>query len=388
MKTLTGLACASALAFTIGAADAQTRGVTDDSIVIGTLADLSGPLAIGGVPTVNAIRIRFDEVNAAGGVHGRKLDFRVEDMKYDLPQAARATNRLVQRDGIFAMLSSVGTPPNLAAMQVLDKAGIPNLFPVTAARAMVEPFNPLHFSVYADYSNQANGALKYFHEHQGVEKICVQAAGNDYGQEVMDGIKASAEALGVEIVLVGTHRITETEFAGPATAIKNSDCGLLMLGTTVRDTISIYTTVRQLGWDKPVVGNMVPYLPLIAEAGGGATEGLYLVAPYLIADFTDGDEFKTAFHAEYVNRYGEAPNIYAQMGYNKADLLIQALETAGRDLTVEGLIAGIEAISLYEDRFGGPSYAFGPEKHDGGTTLILVQSKNKAWEVIETDLPY
>lgn len=362
--------------------------MTDDSIIIGSLGDLSGPLAIGGVPTVNAIRMRFDEVNAAGGVHGRKLDFRVEDMKYDMPLAARATNRLVERDGIFLMLASVGTPPNLASMQVLDKAGIPNVFPVTAARAMVEPFNPLHFSVYVDLSNQAGGALKYFHEKHNVQKVCAQTVGNDYGQEVLDGIKAAAGELGVEIVLSGTHRVTETEFAGPATAIKNSDCDLLMLGTTVRDTISIYGTVRQLGWDKPVVGNMVPYLPLVAEAGGGTTEGLYLATPYKIADFTDGDAFRTSFRADYVKRYGEEPNIYAQMGYSKADLLVRALETAGRDLTVESLIAGIEGIQHYDDKFGGPPYSFGAGDHSGGTALVLVQSKGQKWEVLESNLPF
>lgn len=387
MNRIATLASAVLLA-AAGAAAAQTRGVTDTSVVIGSLGDLSGPLAVGGVPTVNGMRIRFDELNAAGGVHGRKVDLRVEDMKYDLPQAVRATNRLVQRDKIFAMIASVGTPPNLAAMQILDKEGIPNLFPVTAARAMVEPYSPLHFSVYADYFNQAHGAINYFHQRDGIRKVCIQHAGNDYGQEILDGTRASVEKLGLELVLQGSHKVTETEFSGAATAIKNSGCELLVLGATIRDAISIYATVRKLGFEGPVVGNMVPYLPLVAQAGDGVTEGLYLVAPYLIADFTDGDAFRTAFHAEYVKRHGEEPNIYAQMGYNKADLLIRALDHAGKDLTVEKLIAGIEAISLYEDRFGGPSYGFGPGKHDGGTKLILVQARDKAWQVIESEVSY
>ena len=91
-------------------APAETQGVTDDAIVIGVISDLSGPLASGGVPNVQGLRMRIEEANAPGGVHGRMIDLRVEDMKYDLTLAVRATNKLVKRDRIFAMISSVGTP--------------------------------------------------------------------------------------------------------------------------------------------------------------------------------------------------------------------------------------------------------------------------------------
>ncbi len=383
--TLTALATAAMIA--ASPALAEVQGVTDDAIKLGAHTDLSGPLAIWGVPAMNGLKMRLAEANAAGGVHGRKLELIIEDTGYQVPQAVRATNKLVQRDKIFAMITALGTPQNLAAMRILDKVGIPNLFPLTGARSMAEPLSPLHFSIFASYQNQAAGAMKYFNA-KGMTKVCLQSVASDYGHEVTVGVKAAAKELGMEIVLHGTHKATETDFAGSATSIKNSDCEFLVLGTTVKDTITLYATLRKLGWKKPTVGNMVPYMPLVAKAGDGMTEGLYLVSSFLIADFEDGDEWRAAFAAKYKERFGTAPAAQAQIGYNSADILIQALEAVGPDLTVEALSAALEGIQGYKDRFGGPDISFSAKKHSGGDALVLVQAQNKTWVLIEENLPY
>lgn len=77
------------------------RGVTADTIKIGSHTDLSGVLAIWGVPSINGMRIRFDELAEAGGVHGRTIDFVVEDSQYQVPLAVKATNKLINVENIF-----------------------------------------------------------------------------------------------------------------------------------------------------------------------------------------------------------------------------------------------------------------------------------------------
>lgn len=381
-------ALVAAMIASAGIATAETQGVTDDKIVIGSHSDLSGPLAIGGVPSINALKMRLDEANAAGGVHGRMIELLVEDAQYQVPLAVRATNKLVKKDKIFAMIMGTGTPQNLAAMTVLDKAGVPNLFPLTGAGSMFNPLHPNHFSLFVSYQDQAAGALNYFHREKAVSNICIQSVASDYGQEIVEGIEEAAEELGVTILLHGTHKVTETDFAGAATAIKNSDCELLMLGTTIKDTITLYATLRKLGWDKPIVGNMVPYLPLVATAGDGATEGLYLVSPYRIAEFDDGDAWRANFLTTYRERFNDHPNVFAQSGYLAGDLFVKALELAGPDLTAESLSAAIETIQNYQNPFGGPSLSFSPTKHGGGDALVLVQNQSKVWTMLESDLPY
>lgn len=367
---------------------AETQGVYDDKIVIGTHSDLSGPLAIGGVPSANGLKMRIDRANAAGGVHGRMIELIIEDARYEVPLAVRLTNKLVQRDKIFAMVLAVGTAQNLATMKILDKNNVPNLFPMTAAGSMTKPASPLHFGMFVDYEGQAAAALNYFHKEKGIKNICLQSVSSDYGQEVRNGVEATAEKLGIEIKLSGVHKGTDTEFAGAATAIKNSGCELLILGTTVKDTITLYATLRQLGFDKPVVGNMLPYMPLVAAAGNGITEGMYLVTPFIDGDFSGADEWRVEFAAEYESTYGIAPSGFVQSGYVAGDLFVKALEAAGRDLTVESLITAVESIEGYKDPFGSPTLTFSQTKHAGGDAVVLVQAKDKKWVILEENLPF
>ena len=124
---------AAALAVTAaGAAQAQTRGVTDTEIVLGTHTALSGPVAVWGVPSVEGMKMRFDPVNAEGGVHGRQIRLIVEDNEYQVPKAVQAGNKLINRDQVFAFISALGTPMNNAVLPRQLAAGIPNLFPFSS----------------------------------------------------------------------------------------------------------------------------------------------------------------------------------------------------------------------------------------------------------------
>ena len=136
-KLLAGMAMMLALVVTAcggePADSGMPRGITADTITIGSHTDLSGQLAIWGVPMTNGIRQRFAEVNAAGGVHGRSIDFVVEDSQYQVPLAVKATNKLINVENIFAMLGAMGTPQNNAVFDAMFEANIPNFFPLTAA---------------------------------------------------------------------------------------------------------------------------------------------------------------------------------------------------------------------------------------------------------------
>lgn len=98
---LTGLAFATTQSL------AANQGVSDTEVVIGSHNDLSGPFAAFGVPATKAAQLYFEEINAAGGVHGRKIRFVVEDHGYQVPKAVQAVNKLVNRDKVFAMLLSL-----------------------------------------------------------------------------------------------------------------------------------------------------------------------------------------------------------------------------------------------------------------------------------------
>ena len=103
----------------IGRAAAATRGVSDTEIVIGMMTDLSGVTAVQGSNAANSIRMAFDDINAKGGINGRKIRFIVEDMEYLVPKAVQAMNKLVNRDNIFLSISSGGTPQMDAVLPMM-----------------------------------------------------------------------------------------------------------------------------------------------------------------------------------------------------------------------------------------------------------------------------
>ena len=111
----------------IRSASAATRGVTDTEIIVGQMSDLSGVTAVQVVNNTNAMRMAFDDCNAAGGIHGRKIRFIVEDMEYIVPKAVQAMNKLLNRDDIFFALGNGGTPHNDAVMPSMFEKNVPNV---------------------------------------------------------------------------------------------------------------------------------------------------------------------------------------------------------------------------------------------------------------------
>jgi branched-chain amino acid transport system substrate-binding protein len=370
--------------------DGLPRGVTADLIKIGSHTDLSGNLAIWGVPATNGQRMRFDEANAAGGIHGRRIEFVVEDSQYQMPNAVKATNKLLNVDNIFLMVGAMGTPMNIAVMPRMFEADVPNLFPISAAVQMYEPLHPMKYSYFVSYRDQARAGVAYMTEKHDIKSVCLQAQANDYGAEVEVGFNQAVEELGLDVAYVGRHKRSETEFTGTVTAIKNSGCELLVLGPFVKDTILLYSAARDAGWDAPIIGNMVSYVPEVAQASDSRTEGLYTVASFYMPPFKSAPaaSWIGQWYARYVERFDEEPAAQSIIGYVIADLTVRALEAAGPEVTVEKVLAALESIENYEDPFGGPSLTFSPTKHQGGDYLYLYEVVNSNWQVAEERIPF
>lgn len=384
------LAVSAALALGSFTADtrAQTKGVTANSIKIGTVTDLSGPLASWGVSATNGIRMRFDEANAAGGVHGRRIELVVEDMQYQIPNAIRAANKLMTSDQVFAFIATLGTPPNNAVMKSVLDAGFPYLFPLSAGLTMSEPPHPLRLPFLLNDRDTMRGAVKFFAD-KGIKKVCYQGMANDYGAEVEAGVNSAAEKLGLTVTSSGKHKPTETEFTAAVLSLRNSGCQALFLGTVARDATQIYTAVRAAGWDIPVVSALGALVPPVAE--NAAMEGFYTAAPFYIIDFKAirATRPQVADWADrYKARFNVDPSPQAVIGYTMADVTVRGLQQAGRDLNVKSLMAAFPAIGVYKDPFGGPDVRLANAKHFGAEYSVLSQVKGGRWTVVAPQLPF
>lgn len=381
MRRWLGMGIVLGAAVLAQAAGAQeVRGVTKTEIILGMHTDLSGPAATYGVSSSNAVKMRFDEVNEAGGIHGRKIKLIVEDTQYQVPRAVQAGNKLINRDHIFAMVAPLGTPMNNALFKEQFEAGVPNLFPLSAARSMYLPFNRLKFYGAASYVDEVRAGIKYFVTQKGKKAVCVMYQDTDFGKEVLDGAQEQLAAMNMKIVETTTHKPTDTDFTAQISKLKDAGCDLVVMGTIVKDLIVPYATARKLGWnDVDFLGSAAAYDLFVAGAQGGVTEGFYAMG---LTDMPYRDTLSPVAQAwfdRYKERFNADPNIGAVYGEVAADLTVLGLDRAGPNLTLDSFIEGMELIKNYHDIFNGPEQSYGPDKHQGANSSFLAVVKGGRW---------
>ncbi|MBT4616806.1 MAG: ABC transporter substrate-binding protein [Gammaproteobacteria bacterium] len=365
-----------------------TQGVSDSEIILGSHTDLSGPVAIWGVGSINGARMRFEEANEAGGVNGRQIKFVVEDTQYQIPRAIQAANKLINRDKVFAMVLALGTPTNNAVLTQQLKAGIPNMFPLTGARSMVEPYHDLKFAQRGIYYDEIRAGVKYFLEEMGKEKPCVIYQDTDYGQEILEGAEDQLKEMGQALVGVSAHKPTESEFTASIIRLRNAQCDVVFMGTIHRDTILILEAASKMKFDVVFVGNNAAYGQVIAEQESGSGEGYHAFVHMAKLYKEDGLSDKVErWWDRYEARFNVEPGIPAMEGYRAADLVVTALENAGPDLDKAGFLAATEAITDYQDIFGY-QIQFGPGDHKGVSESLLSVVENGKWKTLATAISY
>lgn len=390
MKRWLGLGVLLGMAVLAGGAAAQElRGVTKTEIVLGMHTDLSGPAATYGVSSSNAVKMRFDEVNAAGGIYGRKIRLIVEDTQYQVPRAVQAGTKLINRDHIFAMVAPLGTPMNNALFKEQFEAGVPNLFPLSAARSMYLPFNRLKFYGAASYVDEIRAGVKYFITQRGKKAVCAMYQDTDFGKEVLDGVQMQLDDMKMKLVETATHKPTDQDFTAEITKLKAAGCDLVALGTIVRDSIVPYATARKMGWtDVDFLGSAASYDMFVAAAQGGVTEGFYAMG---LTDMPYRDTLSPVAQVwfdRYKERFKADPNIGAVYGEVAADLTVLGLDRAGPNLTLDSFIKGLESIKNYRDIFNGPEQSYGPDKHQGANSSFLAVVKGGRWVRLTDPLIY
>jgi branched-chain amino acid transport system substrate-binding protein len=378
---------AAALAATATQASAETRGVTGTEITLGMHTDLSGVAATYGVSSSNGVKMRFDEINAAGGINGRKVNVIIEDQAYQVPKAVQACNKLINRDNVFAFVASLGTPMNNACFKDQLAAGVPNLFPLSAARSMFEPYDRLKFYGAASYVDQIRSAVSYFVNKKDKKAICVMYQDTDFGKEILVGAETQAKQLGIKIAATSAHKPTDQDFTASLTNLRTAGCDLVLMGTIVRDTIIPYGAARKMGWtDVDFVGSAATYDSVVGAAPG--MDGFYGMGLTEMPYADSSVEAVRKFVAAYKAKYNVDPNIGAVYGYVGADLTATGLKNAGADLTLDSFINGMEAIRGYQDIFNGPQVNFGPKIRQGANSSFLAVVKDGHWTRVTQPLGF
>lgn len=362
---------------------AETQGVTDTEILFGSVSDLSGIFAAVGVPAVNGANLLMEQINDAGGIHGRKLKFIVEDNGYQLPRAMQGYNKLLNRDKVFAMLLSVGTPMNIAGFKLLDPQGIPNISPLSASTKMLS--EPMHnkFTGFSNYFDQAAAGTSFVTQKHGLKNVCAMYLPSDFGKEIVAGAKSAVASDGLTFAAETTHKGDEADFVGSLSKLKAANCEMVVMALGVRQSITVVGTAKKMGLvDMQFLNTSAGFLSVVAAVPGGVTEGLYASSGWKDLTARAADPVPAQFIADYTAKYGSAPGGFAMLGYSAVNQVAKALEAAGRDLTTDSFIAGMETLD-FADELTGSQITYGPNDHQGADDIVISVVQSGMWVVVD-----
>jgi len=382
MKHQLTLMAALAMTMAAGSAMAQSQGVTKDEIVIGSIQDLSGPLAGFGKQVRLGMMLRVDEANEQGGVNGRKVKLLVEDSSYDPKKAVLAAQKLVNQDKIFAMVGHIGTAQNIAAMQVQFPKNVINFFPVTAAREMYEPFHKLKYSFAATYYDQIRLALPKLVQEKKSQKVCILYQDDEFGLEVKRGAEEGLKAMNMKLAEETSYKRGATDFSSQMQKLQSSQCDFVVLGTIIRETIGAIATAQRLGFKPTFLGSSASYTDLIHKLGGPGMDGLYATMtvqhPYL-----DEAAQPIRFWAnKYKTKFNEDPTVFSAYGYIIIDMFIRGAQKAGPTLNTDSFIKAMDTLSIESDIFGSPPVTFSATKRLGSNWSRLSQIQDGKWKPV------
>ena len=350
-----------------------TQGVTPTEVRIGVHVDQSGPLTSLGIPQRNGHIMRIEEQNAKGGVQGRKINLIMEDNAYDPKKGVLLTQKMIQQDKVFALVGILGTPLLVSSMSMALEEGIPFVFPGSAHRATFEPFNPLKFGMAAPYVEQTRAGVKYFAETIGHKKIGIIYQDDDYGKDIRDGAAAQAKDSKAEVVAQESYKRGETSFSSQVANVRRAGADFVVLGTVPRETAGVMAEMAKVGWKVDALGTSGACSEQVAELGKQAVEGLYLQCQYPPFSAVNQTPAVKDWIARYKARFGIEPDASATITYAMEDMVIIALDRAGRDLTAEKFIKALESIKGYTDIFDSPKQTISAEQHLGTKGFVLAR---------------
>ncbi|HEY8357894.1 MAG TPA: ABC transporter substrate-binding protein [Ramlibacter sp.] len=383
MKLKSTLAAAAIAALGCSLAMAQQQqGVSKNEILVGTIQDLSGPLAGYGKQARNGMMLRIEELNEQGGIHGRKLRLLAEDDGYDPKKAVLAAQKLVNQDKVFIVAGHLGTAQNMAAMPVQFEKNVVNFFPITAAREMYEPHHRLKYSFAATYYDQVRLAVPRMAKERNLKKVCTIYQDDDFGLEILRGSEAGLKTIGMDFTEKTTYKRGATDFSSQVAKMKASGCEMVVLGTIIRETIGTIGEARKTGFNPVFLGTSAAYTDLIHKLGGKAMDGLYAAMtvqhPYL-----DEASQPIRFWAnKYKTKFSEDPTVFSAYGYLIIDHFIKAAQKAGPGLTTDTFVKAMDTMVFEPDMFGSPRSTYSPTKRLGNDQSRMSQIKDGKWVVV------
>ena len=379
MRRFKGAAFAGMLGFGamsfLNAAAYGEPGVFDDRIVFGQSAAFDGPAAALGLGMREGILAAFNEANAASGISGHKLELVSHDDSYDPEKAIANTKRLIDADGVFALVGEVGTPTSNAAQPITTEKGVPFIGPFTGAAFLRNPSLGNVINVRGSYDQETEAWIEHLTKDLGTSRIAILYQDDTFGRAGLSGVTKAMEKRGMKLVAEGTYERNTTAVKTALLDIRKSDPQAIVMVGAYKPCAEFIKLARRLKLNAVFVNISFVGANALAKELGEDGKGVFV---------TQVVPFPWDTSLPLVARYQralKAGNPDAQIGFVSLEgymvgrLIVEALEKMKGPITRAGLLSTIKEVGAFD--LGGITLSYGPDNNQGMDKVFFT--------VIDTD---
>ena len=371
LGTLAMLATASALA--------ADPGVTNDKIVLGVVIPLSGPPSIIGKAIASTLKVWEQDVNARGGIAGRKIDIRIEDDGYVPQRSVQSLKKLVDVDQIFALIGVSGSSQLLAMLPIIDEQKIPAINHIAINSAHFNPPRKTLFNIGATYCQEVSASMKHLVTTQKLQgsKFALIFQEDDYGTDVKCGYDQALKELGLKSAIEVPYKRGAKDFSAEVLSVQRAGATFVLTGGIITETAAM---LKEIAKNQMKVVRLAPHpshLPAVLALSGPAADGLYIAeyVPPVTDTETQGIGKLTALTYKYLSADDvKSLNRYSLTAYVGAQLMESALTACGKNLTRACLVEKLEQTKNFNSDGIMAPLTFGPNIRQSGTRPILLKA--------------
>ena len=368
LMKIAAVAIAAAITPVVAAAE---PGVSDDRVVFGQVAAFEGPAAALGTGMREGLMAAFNEVNAAGGVHGRMLELNTQDDGYEPDRSAAAVKQMIESGDVFGLIGPVGTPTSKATQPIATAAGVPFVGPFTGAGFLRDPAHGNVVNVRATYAAETEAWIAYLVDKKGMKNIAILYQDDAFGRVGLKGVTEALERRGMTLAAEGTYTRNTTAVKAAVLAIRKAKPDAVVMVGAYKPVAQFIKLSRKLKMDAAFVNISFVGSKALANELGADGEGVIVsqVVPFpwdnsipLVA------EYQAALSA--VNADAE-PGFVSLEGYIVGRLAIAALESAGAAPTRESFLQAVWAMDALD--LGGVTMRFGAGDSQGMDDVFMTE---------------
>ncbi len=369
MKNLRIGAAALAISTVFTASALAENGVHADRIVLGQSAAFEGPAAALGTGMREGLMAAFNEANAAGGVHGRRIELKTYDDGYEPNKAIANTNKLIDQDQVFALIGEVGTPTSKAAQPISTEKGVPFIGPFTGAGFLRKAENSNVVNVRATYDQETEAWIKHLTEDLGVKNVAILYQDDSFGRVGLSGVNKALKKRNMSLVAEGTYQRNTTAVKSALLKIRKAKPEAVVMVGAYKPIAEFIKLARKARMDSVFVTISFVGSKALAKELGDAGKGVVITQVVPFPENTSIPmvaQYRKALKA--ANADAE-PGFVSLEGYMVGRLTIQALEKAGKDVTRENLLAAVTNTGSFD--LGGVTLNYGSGDNQGMDDVYL-----------------